>query len=329
MSKSSGGGEVSKRTRSWRDAYPIHPSADVFPQMDTKELRGLAKDIQANTLQHKVLLWNVATPEGDRNYLLDGRNRLDAMELAGIQILDAQGLLLPHLYETLADMSSMTAGALAVALNVRRRHLPAEERARLTAAALQADKEFRIAAARKESVPNPTAEQSAVGITEPVTNRDAKGRMKKGSESPNKSAVARVAASAGVHRDTARKAAKALKAEEDMAREHTRARVIEMIANGQPQKAICRELHVGTAFVKKVRHEIGASKVSQLPVAKESAAPAAPPTKRKNEDKHLRGILDELDEIDPDDLTDPAAMGRALIDHGKRFQSHRKEAVAS
>ena len=64
--------------KSWRDVIKVHPAADLFPLMSESELRELGEDIKANGLQHVIVLH-----EGK---LIDGRNRLDAMELVGITL---------------------------------------------------------------------------------------------------------------------------------------------------------------------------------------------------------------------------------------------------
>ena len=67
----------SPQPKSWRDVLPIHPAAELFPLMSEPELRELGEDIQANGLQAPIVLY--------KGKLLDGRNRLDAMELVGIK----------------------------------------------------------------------------------------------------------------------------------------------------------------------------------------------------------------------------------------------------
>lgn len=57
--------------------YPDHPAAALFPMMSEAQLRDLAEDIKANGLRSKILL--------HEGMILDGRNRLRACELAGVQ----------------------------------------------------------------------------------------------------------------------------------------------------------------------------------------------------------------------------------------------------
>jgi hypothetical protein len=66
-------------SHTWRDVLAVHPAADMFPLMSPEELRGLADDINKNGLREHVALVQV----GDEMQVLDGRNRLDALELLG------------------------------------------------------------------------------------------------------------------------------------------------------------------------------------------------------------------------------------------------------
>jgi hypothetical protein len=68
------------RTWAWRETYRVHPAADVFPMMSDEKLAALGANIKANGLIEPI------TVDGDRT-LLDGRNRLAAMELAGVELI--------------------------------------------------------------------------------------------------------------------------------------------------------------------------------------------------------------------------------------------------
>jgi len=65
-------------TTGWRAVLPIHPAASLFPPMTPDELRELGEDIKKNGLKLPIAI----TGDGK---LLDGRNRLDAMEAAGVE----------------------------------------------------------------------------------------------------------------------------------------------------------------------------------------------------------------------------------------------------
>jgi hypothetical protein len=62
----------------WRDLLPIHPAAELFPLMGPNELQTLGEDIQAHGLLHNIELLSGA--------VIDGRSRLDAMELVGMTL---------------------------------------------------------------------------------------------------------------------------------------------------------------------------------------------------------------------------------------------------
>ena len=66
---------------SWRDFLPVHPAANLFPLMSPEELRKLGEDIDKNGLKLPIALWRAPGSEAPAQ-LLDGRNRLDAIEAA-------------------------------------------------------------------------------------------------------------------------------------------------------------------------------------------------------------------------------------------------------
>lgn len=72
---------------SWRAVIPVHPAADLFPMMAPDEKKALGEDIKKNGITVPVTLWKAGN---GRLMLLDGRNRLDAMEAAGLPVLDQE-----------------------------------------------------------------------------------------------------------------------------------------------------------------------------------------------------------------------------------------------
>src|SRR5258705_8863878 len=110
-------------TKSWRDVLRIHPACDLLPLMSAEELRELADDIERNGLRHGIDLY--CDVDG-REFVIDGRNRLDAMELLGWDLVTAGGQLV-HKYhhETLRHMEleSPEIAAWVISTNLRRRHL--------------------------------------------------------------------------------------------------------------------------------------------------------------------------------------------------------------
>jgi ParB-like chromosome segregation protein Spo0J len=112
----------------WREKYKVHPAADVFPMMRDEELAALGADIKESGLKHPIIF--------DRGYdhdrepmLLDGRNRLEAMERAGIKQKDVW--IDKHYRE--GDPVSIIIG-----LNIHRRHLTKQQQADLIVAAIKA-----------------------------------------------------------------------------------------------------------------------------------------------------------------------------------------------
>lgn len=93
--------------------WPVHPAADLFPLLADNELAELAEDIRSHGLLEPVWL----VPDGNGELLvLDGRNRLRACELAGVEprtrVYDGDD---PY--------------GFAISLNLHRRHLTVGQRA--------------------------------------------------------------------------------------------------------------------------------------------------------------------------------------------------------
>jgi hypothetical protein len=75
----------SSNAKSWREALPIHPAAELFPMMSEPELKALGEDIKKNGLKTSIAIFDSGfDTEGQRYWLLDGRNRLAAMEAVGL-----------------------------------------------------------------------------------------------------------------------------------------------------------------------------------------------------------------------------------------------------
>jgi len=110
---------------SWRDRIAVHPAADLFPMMAGDELIALGADIKGNGLQSPVVLFG---PKGGGILaLIDGRNRLDAAEAAGLPVIgDCGGLLVPH--DIIEEPPGFDPVAFVVSANLNRRHLTGEQR---------------------------------------------------------------------------------------------------------------------------------------------------------------------------------------------------------
>ena len=57
--------------------YRFHPACLLFPKLGDEELQELAADIKVKGLQHDIVLY--------KGEILDGRNRLAACEIAGVE----------------------------------------------------------------------------------------------------------------------------------------------------------------------------------------------------------------------------------------------------
>ena len=105
----------------WRNILPTHPAAAEFVAPTPIDLKKLADDIAANGLQNKVKIqWR----DGVR-ILLDGRSRLDALEMNGRTI----GLDDTAIFEVVAE--SVDPVAYVIGANILRRHLTDKQRQNL------------------------------------------------------------------------------------------------------------------------------------------------------------------------------------------------------
>ncbi len=102
--------------------YDFHPLAETFPMISGEELRELADDIQRHGLREQIVLF-----EG---MILDGRNRYRACKLNKFALTQANFKTLP---------AGVDPQAYVVSVNVRRRHLTAEQKREVIAKLLKAD----------------------------------------------------------------------------------------------------------------------------------------------------------------------------------------------
>jgi hypothetical protein len=90
----------------WRKTYKVHPAADVFPMLSDEELQKLGEDIKHYGLTDPILLI------GDQ--VVDGRNRLEAIERAGLK---------PRDFVRVEHLPAVDAAALVISKNLLRRHM--------------------------------------------------------------------------------------------------------------------------------------------------------------------------------------------------------------
>ncbi len=139
--------------KSWRDVIKVHPAADLFPMMSPDELKALGEDIRKNGLTTPIVLWGVLKESWPHYSLLDGRNRLDAMEAAGLSLVDDKGelnldkgvlankhdIVASYRYEGLATVpSGIDPYDYVLSANLHRRHLTAEQKREIVAKMLKA-----------------------------------------------------------------------------------------------------------------------------------------------------------------------------------------------
>jgi DNA-binding Lrp family transcriptional regulator len=120
----------------WRDHIKVHPAADLFPMMSDDELRALGEDIKKRGLTVHLCFWSPSQDRWEKgeSYLLDGRNRLEAMERAGIEIPFADGLkgVIKRIFLGDApDGRYADPYAFVISANIHRRHLTAEKKLKL------------------------------------------------------------------------------------------------------------------------------------------------------------------------------------------------------
>ena len=128
-------------TSNWRKQYKVHPAADVFDMMADDELVVMGEDIKQHGLKHPIVMFVTTRPTNNGRFktvsrrLLDGRNRLEAMERAGLGTELPEGLV-----KTITRIEGSEAEAEAAAhiigLNIHRRHLTKQQQADLIVAAI-------------------------------------------------------------------------------------------------------------------------------------------------------------------------------------------------
>lgn len=122
--------------QSWRDVLPVHPAAELFPKMSDAELRELGEDIKKHGLKISIAFRliedgkdNVGMPRY-RQEVLDGRNRLDAMELVGLKTVAIEDGHYVCIVGKRVD-DEVDPYAYVVSANIHRRHLTPEKKREL------------------------------------------------------------------------------------------------------------------------------------------------------------------------------------------------------
>jgi hypothetical protein len=183
-SRRAGGGD----NKGWRNYFRVHPTAEVFPLLPPDQLRKLAKDIDENSLKVSIQTRSVAGE--DRPFVVDGRNRLDAMESLGWQIVNGKGEWIGALagkkVEHQTGRTHEQIRAEVIALNIRRRHLTKEEQVELIDKVLKAGRTDLANMARS-------------------VKRGAGGRLQGSTKDEHKAAVVEQSAKVGISPRTVRR----------------------------------------------------------------------------------------------------------------------------
>jgi hypothetical protein len=117
--------------RPWRELFPVHPVAELFPMMDSDQLAELSKDIVDNGL-HTLPAVELLSDDDGGVVLIDGRARLDALAAAGYRfarparMFDPKGKEVGFPYKTPEDHPDLI--ALVVSRHSARRHLTTEQK---------------------------------------------------------------------------------------------------------------------------------------------------------------------------------------------------------
>jgi hypothetical protein len=173
------------QAQSWRDTLPIHPAAELFPRMSEAELAALGKDIRKHGLTSSIAVWSDGkSPE----QLLDGRSRLDAIEIEiGPAIVGPPSVMAGKDFLAVNKVivldRSVDPYAFVISANIHRRHLTGEQKHELIAKLIETDptkSNRQIAKTVKvdhKTVASVRAEKEGRGeIPHVETRTDSKGR---------------------------------------------------------------------------------------------------------------------------------------------------------
>jgi DNA-binding Lrp family transcriptional regulator len=199
--------DIPMNAPSWRERFAelgirIHPAAERLPPMTEHELAEQGNDIVKNGLRYPIVLFCERIKRGRDDYprhdelvLLDGRNRLTAMEKAGIRLFEgdrfAPGVLIDGvrnpveiLWRDVGNGEVCDPVDYIVSANIHRRHLGVEEKEKIAADVLKERPERsnrEVAKMVKLSHPKIAKIRSKLEMTGDVetvsTRTDSKGRQ--------------------------------------------------------------------------------------------------------------------------------------------------------
>ena len=156
----------------WRAYLRVHPAADAYPELPREELITIGNDIRKRGLQREIVVWRKESPRKERYHdefqLIDGRNRLNAMEAVGLkfefkrgnrrdgpflQFLNSElcGFDGSRIKVRVEEIPEEEIEAYVASANLHRRHLTAEEKNMRLVAALKATPELSNAQIGKQT----------------------------------------------------------------------------------------------------------------------------------------------------------------------------------
>jgi hypothetical protein len=168
----------------WRDLIKIHEATDLFPMMSGEELQALAKDIAENGLRHGVVLWtpqSIETASGRKVpsdlYLLDGRNRLEALELSIADEEEREEAIRFALYPDTMQQgaASLLYGEVdpytfVISANIHRRHLSAAQKREIVVKLKQNSPQLSMRAIAEATGASPATVYRAISSSPGVSN---------------------------------------------------------------------------------------------------------------------------------------------------------------
>ena len=123
---------TTKDRHPWRNSLRVHPAAESMPVMPPVELQELAEDIKVHGLRSPIVLYD----DGVDGWgcVLDGRSRLDALDLLGVDLFTDDGRLGPHFaWPAIKPDAVVDPVAWVISTNIRRRHLATAQKRDLIA----------------------------------------------------------------------------------------------------------------------------------------------------------------------------------------------------
>ncbi len=116
----------------WRDELKVHLACEMLPAMTPDALQALSDDIRTNGLQDRAKL----IPDGNGYEVIDGRSRLDALEMIRpIKVFD--GTVPNRRFFEVIELEGRDPFILVTSLNVHRRHLTPLQKRELIAKVLK------------------------------------------------------------------------------------------------------------------------------------------------------------------------------------------------